>query len=50
MSERLNQTGDGEVAVCHVCDQRFETQEELGRHLMDAHPDDLLPDTDDANV
>ncbi|HEX3301143.1 MAG TPA: hypothetical protein VHW68_13685 [Actinomycetota bacterium] len=42
MSERDNQAGDTETAVCHVCDQRFGTQEELAKHLIDAHPDDLL--------
>jgi hypothetical protein len=44
MSEANTQSGDGEAAVCHVCNERFETQEELAKHLMDTHPDDLLPD------
>jgi hypothetical protein len=33
-----------ETAICHVCGQRFSTQEELLKHLEQAHPDDLLPD------
>ena len=44
MSEANTQSGDGEAAMCHVCNERFETQEELAKHLMDTHPDDLLPD------
>jgi hypothetical protein len=44
MSEAENQSGDGEAAVCHVCNERFETQVDLAKHLMDTHPDDLLPD------
>jgi hypothetical protein len=44
MIEEANmQSGDGEAAVCHVCNERFETQEDLAKHLMDTHPDDLLP-------
>ena len=27
MSEREEQAGDGEIAVCHVCDERFSTKE-----------------------
>lgn len=45
MSERDTQTGDTETAVCHVCDQRFGTQEELTKHLIDAHPNDLFGET-----
>jgi hypothetical protein len=40
MSERENQAGDGEVGVCHVCGERFESQELLSRHLLEAHTDD----------
>ena len=42
MSERETQSGDVETAVCHVCDQRFETQEDLSKHLMDSHPDEFF--------
>jgi len=42
MSERENQQGDPETAVCHVCDRRFDSQEALARHLMDEHPGELL--------
>jgi len=48
MSEREAQSGDGETAVCHVCDQRFDTQEELSKHLIGAHPDDLLSEAQDS--
>ena len=48
MTERNAQDGDGETAVCHVCDRRFSTQEELLKHLEETHPDDLLPDPSDA--
>ena len=42
MSERTTQRGDGEVGVCHVCGERFDTQEALAEHLMRSHEDDLL--------
>jgi hypothetical protein len=41
MSEADTQQGDGEVGVCHVCGERFETQEALASHLMRAHADDV---------
>lgn len=43
MSERDEQRGDPEVGVCHVCGQIFDTQMALSEHLMERHPDDLLP-------
>jgi hypothetical protein len=46
MSEIDEQRGDGEVGRCHVCGGEFDTQEELSKHLMDAHDEDLLPDPD----
>ena len=42
MSEREEQAGDGETAVCHVCRQEFATQEELLTHLDDRHEGELL--------
>ena len=42
MSERTEQAGDSEIGRCHVCGQTFSTQEDLAKHLMDSHPDDLL--------
>jgi hypothetical protein len=42
MTERDEQSGDGEIAVCHVCDQKFPTQEELLAHLDGAHEGELL--------
>jgi hypothetical protein len=37
MSERETRRGDPEVGVCHVCGETFPTQEELSKHLIDAH-------------
>ena len=37
MSERATQKGDAEVGTCHVCGTTFATQEELSKHLIDAH-------------
>jgi hypothetical protein len=37
MSERENQGGDAEVAVCHVCGKTFATQVWMSRHLVDEH-------------
>ncbi|HET7308909.1 MAG TPA: hypothetical protein VFJ54_02165 [Actinomycetota bacterium] len=37
MSERTTQQGDAEVGTCHVCGDTFATQEELSKHLIDAH-------------
>jgi hypothetical protein len=36
VSERT-QHGDGEIDTCHVCGATFATQEELSKHLIDAH-------------
>jgi hypothetical protein len=47
MSERGTQQGDRETGTCHICGQVFPTQEELSKHLMDAHADDGLSDTSD---
>lgn len=37
MSERATQKDDAEVGTCHVCGTTFATQEELSKHLIDAH-------------
>jgi hypothetical protein len=37
------QSGDPETAVCHVCDETFETQADLLKHLQTEHPNDVLP-------
>ena len=42
MAERENQGGDGEVAICHICDRRFDTQEAMSRHLIDDHEGENL--------
>lgn len=42
MAERENQSGDGEVAICHICDRRFDTQEAMSRHLIDDHEGENL--------
>ena len=39
MSEMERQLGGGETGICHFCGQTFPSQEELSKHLMDAHPD-----------
>ena len=43
MTERDEQRGDDETGTCHVCGLTFSTQRELSKHLMDEHPDDVLP-------
>lgn len=48
MSERETQRGDGEVAVCHICDERTATQEELIHHMEAAHQEDRLSSDDGA--
>ena len=47
MSEIEDQQGDRETGTCHICEQEFPTQEELSKHLMDAHADDGLSDESD---
>jgi hypothetical protein len=42
MSERENQSGDAERAICHVCGREFDSQETLSKHLMDEHAEDVL--------
>lgn len=44
MNERQEQGRDPEIGTCHICGRKFGTQEELSKHLMDAHPDDALGD------
>jgi hypothetical protein len=36
-----------ETAICHVCGERSSTQEELLKHREQAHPDDVLPGSDE---
>jgi hypothetical protein len=38
-----------ETGTCLVCGQVFPTQEELSKHLMDAHADDGLSDGSDES-
>ena len=47
MSEIEDQQGDRETGTCHICEQEIPTQEELSKHLMDAHADDGLSDASD---
>jgi hypothetical protein len=42
MTERESQSGDGEVAICHVCNKEFSTQEKLLAHLNEQHEAELL--------
>lgn len=44
MSERENQQGDPEIGTCHICGRAFPTQEELLRHLDEAHEGEGLVD------
>jgi hypothetical protein len=37
MSDHETRLGDDEIGRCHVSAQVFDTQEELSKHLMDAH-------------
>lgn len=36
----MQQEGTGGGMVCSKCGQSFETQEELDRHMEEAHPDE----------
>ncbi|MCD6022408.1 MAG: hypothetical protein K0R20_2118 [Actinomycetia bacterium] len=36
----MQQEGTGGAMVCSRCGQSVETQEELDRHMQDAHPDE----------
>lgn len=44
MTETDQHTGDGETGVCHICQREFSTQEELSKHLIEAHDDETLAD------
>jgi hypothetical protein len=44
VSEVERQGGDPEVGICHVCSRTFPTQEELSKHLIDAHEEELWAD------
>jgi hypothetical protein len=44
MSEREQQGGDGEPGTCHICEGTFSTREELSRHLMEVHLEEVLGD------
>ena len=37
MSEHEMHVGDAEVGRCHICAQVFDTQEDLSKHLLEAH-------------
>ena len=41
MSEFESQSGDGEIAVCHVCAKEFPTQKALLAHLEEAHDGEI---------
>lgn len=44
MTETDQHTGDGETGLCHICQREFSTQEELSKHLIEAHDDETLAD------
>jgi hypothetical protein len=50
MTEREGQAADDEIGICHVCGQTFLRQVELSKHLMDEHPDDVLPPVEAQQV
>jgi hypothetical protein len=37
MRKLETQEDDGEIGVCHICAQTFSTQEDLAKHLLEAH-------------
>jgi Zinc finger, C2H2 type len=47
MSGVDGQRGGGQIGKCHVCGREFSSQEELSKHLMDVHEEDLLPEAQD---
>lgn len=42
MTEQDEQVIEPEIAVCHICTSEFSTQEELHKHLIEAHDDESL--------
>ena len=38
--------GDEKIGTCPTCGQTFPTQEELSKHVMDAHEGEGLPTQD----
>jgi hypothetical protein len=45
MTERDEQRSEpDEIGVCHVCDARFDSQQELSAHLMNDHEGEVAPD------
>lgn len=38
--------GDEKIGTCRTCGQTFPTQEELSKHMMDAHEGERLPTPD----
>ena len=37
MKELETQQGEAEIGRCHICAQTFSTQEDLAKHLKEAH-------------
>jgi hypothetical protein len=44
MTEQDEQTIDPQKAICHICQSEFPTQEDLHKHLIEAHDDETLSD------
>jgi hypothetical protein len=42
MNEQPMQGGDGELARCHICEREFPRQDELSRHLLEVHQEEVL--------
>lgn len=44
MTEQDEQAIETSAVPCHICDQEFPTQEDLHKHLIEAHDDETLSD------
>lgn len=42
MTEQDEQAIDPQKAVCHICQSEFSSQEDLHKHLIEAHDDEAL--------
>jgi hypothetical protein len=39
MTEGETQASEDDAGVCRICDERFDTLDDLGTHLSGGHPD-----------
>jgi hypothetical protein len=47
MGEADEQRGNSEIGTCHVCGEEFASQEDLSKHLMEAHQEELFSQRED---